>query len=250
MSAKKSWRIWDSAFLYLVWSVVALAQVELQYQSRGNRYEGIKPRPVAGYDIELISARADYKEEAQRLPDRLKVKFYLEQLAEVHLIVRELDYKYYYWLDNVRPSTPWRPGFNNGFEWPTRDVIQHLDGIDMYDLAIVARLEKPGPSQVEHVAPVVFYHSNLPEAIQGYLFTFRTNSDARLTCSVYREGVAQPVFTIPLPRQRGGRPFNVHWNSSQAAQGSYRLMLHGYDLNTNTAIDQVVRFRHQPSVSR
>lgn len=48
--------------ILLVWVSAASAQVELQYQNRGNRYEGIKPKPVSGVDIELISARVDYQE--------------------------------------------------------------------------------------------------------------------------------------------------------------------------------------------
>ena len=39
--------------LLLAWIAGAHADVTLQYQNRGDRYEGIKPKPVAGYDIEL-----------------------------------------------------------------------------------------------------------------------------------------------------------------------------------------------------
>jgi hypothetical protein len=48
----------------------ALAQPDLQYRNRGNRYEGVKPKPVAGYDIELISVLVDYREEAKRMPNQ------------------------------------------------------------------------------------------------------------------------------------------------------------------------------------
>ena len=43
-------------FLMLIfifgWQLFAMAQQELklQYQNRGNRHEGIKPKPVSGYD--------------------------------------------------------------------------------------------------------------------------------------------------------------------------------------------------------
>jgi hypothetical protein len=235
-------------FLLSAWMPFALAQTHLQYQNRGNRFEGIKPKPVAGYDIELISARVDYKEEVVQMPDRFTAKFYLKEPSEVHLTVRELDYKYYYWLDKVRPSEAWRQGFDNVFAWPTQDVIRQLDEIKMYDLGVVARLMKPEPSQVERVAPVIFYHSKLPAAITGYLFTFKTNSDARLTCSVYKEGEATPVFTSIIPRQRGGRPFTLRWDSLQAKAGSYKLVLKGYFLDTNDTIEQIVYFYHQPVV--
>ena len=129
-------------FFYGAEGGVAWTQVDLQYQDRGNRHEGIKPKPVSGYDIELISVRADYDEEAERMPDRLKVKFYLEQPAEVGLTVRELDYKYYYWMDKIQPSRPWRPGFDNVFEWPTKDVIQRLGHLATADLGIIVRLDR------------------------------------------------------------------------------------------------------------
>lgn len=241
------------SLMFLLLFIVATpvsAQIELEYQNRGNRHEGIKPKPVSGYDIELISARVDYKEEVKQTPDRLKVRFYLERPSAVYLTVRELDYKHYYWMDNIQPSAPWQAGFGNFFEWPTKDVIQQLAGIQIYDLGVIARLEKPEPSKVEQVAPVILYHSQPSATVEGYLFTFKTNGDARLTCSVYKEGVVKPVFTTVLPRQRGGRPFTVRWVSSQAADGAYTLVLRGYFLDTNDPIDQTVRFNHQVVTKR
>jgi hypothetical protein len=151
-------------------------------------------------------------------------------------------------MDKVQPSKPWQSGFDNAFEWPTRDVIQQLSGIQVYDLGVVARLEKPEPSKLEWVAPVIFYHSQLPTTIKGYLFTFRTNGDARLTCSLHKTGVSEPVFSQIFPRQRGGRPFTVRWDSSQGAEGAYTLVVRGYFLDTNAPIDQTVSFYHYPLV--
>jgi hypothetical protein len=82
--------------LLVVWACSTLAEMHLQYRKRGNRFEGIRPKPVSGYDIEPISARVDYKEEGTQMPERFKVKVYLAQPSQVHLTVRELDYKYYY----------------------------------------------------------------------------------------------------------------------------------------------------------
>jgi hypothetical protein len=47
----------------------------------------VKPKPVAGYDIELISVLVDYREEAKRMPNQLKIRFYLERHSEVYLTV-------------------------------------------------------------------------------------------------------------------------------------------------------------------
>ena len=88
-------------FALFAWTSFAAAQTHMQYQDRGNRYEGIKSRPVSGYNIELISARVDYKEKTEQMPKWFKVKFYLEEASKVYLTVRELDYKHYYWMAYV-----------------------------------------------------------------------------------------------------------------------------------------------------
>lgn len=235
-------------FALFTWTSFAAAQTHMQYQDRGNRYEGIKSRPVSGYNIELISARVDYKEKTEQVPKRFKVKFYLEKASKVYLTVRELDYKHYYWMDKVQLSKVWAQGFDNTFEWPTEVVIQRLDEINMYSLGVVARLKNPKPGMVEQVAPVILYHSHVPSTIEGYLFTFKTNAEARLTCSIYKAGETDPVFTSTFRRQRAGRPFTVRWNSSLAQEGPYQLLITGYLLKTNDSIDQTVRFFHQPVV--
>jgi hypothetical protein len=245
---KRSLIVTLAVVMSCVWTPVIVGETSLEYQNRGNRYEGVKPKPVSGYDIELISAIVDYKEEVVQLPERLKVQFYLKQPSKVYLTVREFDYTYYYWMDRVQPAQPWRLGFDNAFDWPTREVIQPLGHITMYDLGVVARLDKLEPSKSELVAPVIFYHSHIPTVIQGYLFTFKTSGDARLTCAVYKEGESEPLFTQSLQRQRGGRSFTVRWDSAQVGQGSYRLVLRGYFLETNMPIDQTVTFYHQPNV--
>jgi hypothetical protein len=132
--------------LLVVWASSTLAEMHLQYRKRGNRFEGIRPKPVSGYDIELLSARVDYKEEGTQMPERFKVEVYLAQPSQVHLTVRELDYKYDYWRDKFQPAKPWQPGFDNVFDWPTREVIQQLGKINMYDLGVVARLGNTNPS--------------------------------------------------------------------------------------------------------
>lgn len=240
--------MWYMLLFLLAWVSSVQAETSLQYQNRGNRHEGIKLKPVSGYDIELISVRTDYTEQANRVPDTFKLRFYLNQDSDVYLTVRELEYREYYWMDKVKPQKPWKKGFQNEFEWPTQEVIRQLDRLKMYDLGVVARLEREEPSKAEQVAPVIFYFSQLPDTIKGYLFTLKTNGDAHLTCSVYKEGEKDPVFTQIFRRQRGGRPFTVRWESSKASEGFYRLVVNGYFLTTNDRINQIVHFYHKPIV--
>ena len=234
-----------------------VAAAQLEYGPRGDRSEGIKPRPVSGYDLELVSARADYTEEATELPSRLRFKFYLDEHAVAYATVRELDYRHLYWLDNVEPSAPWRAGFGNGFAWPTNEVLRRLDHILMYDLGVVVRLDAPEARSIERVAPAIFYHTDVPATVEGYLFTFRTSGNARVTCTIYAEPPSDALFTRTIPRQPGGRPFTIRWDSTRrsdgttgapAAPGWYSLVVIGYFLDTNDPISQTTRFYHQPTV--
>jgi hypothetical protein len=55
----------------------AVGQQDVQYQRRGNRSEGIKPKPVSGYDVELLSALVDTQEDMSRLGPTLGFRFFL-----------------------------------------------------------------------------------------------------------------------------------------------------------------------------
>jgi hypothetical protein len=227
-----------------------LAQEELKYQKRAYRFEGIKPKPVSGFDVELLSARVDHQDDPDRIGDRLYARFYLDQPHSVNLVVRELDYKHYYWLDKVEPKTPWQAGFNNVFEWPTADVIQQLRDLKLYDLGVVARLDKANPSADETVAPVVLYQRQTPSQVKGYVFFFRLRDDAKVKAAFFEDAGTEALVRQDLGIQRGGRPFAVKWDASAASAraGRYKLVLSGYVLSTNDPISQVVRFHHQPSI--
>ena len=107
-------------------------------------------------------------------------------------------------------------------------------------------MNKSEASKIEDVAPVILYHSKVPSTIKGYLFTFKTNGDARFTCSIYGEREEKPIFTSIFQRQRGGRPFTVRWDSKDAVKGPYKLVIKGYFLDNNIHLDQTVRFIHEP----
>ena len=243
---------WKISLLVLVGSLVSAlyAQDSLLYQKRTNRYEGIKPKLVSGFDIELLSARVDFNDNPDRLGERFQARFFLDRPTNVYLVVRELDYRYYYWLDKVLPQSPWRSGYGNVIDWPTRDVIGQLDGLRISDLGVVVRLEREGPSAVEKVAPVVFYQTQFPTRVNGYVFHFRLREDAKLKGTVYKASGGDPVFSLDLGKQRGGRPFAVNWDvtSPRTTEGPYRLVLSGYMLATNDLVSQVVQFYHQPEI--
>jgi hypothetical protein len=243
---------WLVALVLIGHTPTAPAQDDaLRYQPRAQRNEGIKPKLVGGFDIELLSARVDYQDTPNQLGERLQVRFFLPKRGDVHLVVRELDYLHYYWLDNARPTTPWDVGFN-AFAWPTADVLQRLPAppLRAYDLGVVARLDRPEPGAAEKVAPVVFYQSQFPERASAYVFHFRLREAAKVKADVFKLGNPTPIVSIDLGRQRGGRPFSVRWDATSppAPEGAYKLVLSGYMLSNSDPVSQTVEFYHRPVI--
>jgi hypothetical protein len=237
-------------FLFLVLLIVPLstwADSNLDYQNRGDRFEGIRPKPVSGYDIELISVLVDYQEPTTQLPDQLRVAFHLQGQTAVHLTIREQDYRLFYWLDKIKPTKQWQANSINEFTWPTGAVLRQLDQrLNIYELGALIRLKKETPGSVEDVAPAILYHTKPPEKIGGYLFTMKTNGDARISCKVLRDGTADPLMSQSFRRIPGGRPFTVRWDAGGAQEAHHTLVCTGYFLDTNNRLDQTVRFLHKP----
>ncbi|MDF0674095.1 MAG: hypothetical protein P0120_07105 [Nitrospira sp.] len=238
-------------FLLLVWLILPLplwADPNLDYQNRGDRFEGVKPKPVSGYDIEVISVLADYQEPATQLPDQLRVWFYLQSQTPVHLTVREQDYRLYYWLDKVKPAKGWQAKSVNEYTWPTGAVLRQLDQkLNPYELGVLIRLGKETPAENEEIAPAILYHARPPDKINGYLFTMKTNGDARLSCKVFRGKESSELMTQVFRRIPGGRPFTVRWEAGSAQEGQYALVCNGYFLDTNQPLHQTVLFFHRPT---
>lgn len=224
------------------------AESSLVYQNRGDRFEGVRPKPVSGYNIELISLLADYQEPTSQLPDHLRVGFYLQRQTSVHLTVREQDYRLYYWLDRVKPTKEWQAGLVNEYIWPTGPVLRQLNQkFNPYELGILVRLGRDTPAENEEITPATLYHAKPPEKINGYLFTMKTGGDARLSCKVLRGKEQTELMTQAFRRLPGGQPFTVRWNTKSVQEGQYSLVCSGYFLDTNEPLRQSIRFFHRPT---
>jgi len=103
---------------------------------------------------------------------------------------------------------------------------------------------------VEQVAPVVFYQTQFPAKVTGYVFHFRLREDAKVKGVIYKIAGADAVFTQDLGKQRGNRPFAFKWGvtSPTASEGPYKLVLSGYMLATNDPVSQVVQFYHRADI--
>jgi hypothetical protein len=157
-----------TSFLFAALPLLAQYDPALQYRERGNRWEGLKPKPVHGYDIELLSALVDYREPSQGWPPTLHLKFFLPTAGPVAITVRQPRPKtIYYWLDKVVPPAAWRPQAFNEYVWPTEPVLKQLgSSVAPEDLGAVVRLRQ-GPSKQEKIAPAALFHTQAPAAATG-----------------------------------------------------------------------------------
>ena len=91
----------------------------MEYQSRGDRWEGTIQPKKSGNKIELLSAIVDSQEPSSAIPPSLAIRFYLKDNSPVSVTVRGVRAAENYWMNNVRPPRDWKPGFGN--EFPLRD---------------------------------------------------------------------------------------------------------------------------------
>ena len=254
---------WASRLVALRWRALLLltgalcasacsAQADIEYRARGNRAEGVRNLPVSGYSLELLSFRALPLEAAQgSLPAQYHIRFFLDRDRPAHLVVREVENRYSYWLDKVRPTKPWRAGFDNIFDWSTREVLAQLPELPVDRLAVTVRLDTETPSSVERVAPAIVYHTAAPKAVTAYEVVFVANARLRVDASVERiDGSAAPgqMERGTLASWPAGVPFTLRWDAMSAPAGSYRLRLRAQVRENLERFDQLVEFHHQPVV--
>jgi len=234
----------------LILPVRAQWQASLTYQSRGRYSEGIRTAPSsAGVNLNLISALVDYHEPYKDLPAAFRAIFHLPEQRPVYLVIREVEPRYFYWLDEVQPVPGWQGGRPNRFEWPTATVIRSLTWkqsapLILDELGATARLDTPTPGKVERIAPVALYHSRPPESVEGYCFVFRPDTRMRLRFQVFAEGQDQPLESQLFPRVLAGQPHPIRWKAKEWPDGWYRLMVSGYVLSTAAQVDGKVSFYH------
>ena len=235
--------------LLLVMHIPFVYGDKLDYQNRGDRWEGIAPHPVSGSDIELLSALVHHREKWQPLPAKCKMKFYLQNATEVALKVQELRPRHFYKMDQVIPKPSWQEGFNE-FQWSTNTVIKPLH-LNIAKLGAVVNLQPATDRKGEHVAPVLIYHTSAPTSINNYRFAFKVGGSAKLNYAIYQEGNNRDhklLLEQELGKQSVGTPFVIPWNSSNAPAGDYKLVVKGYFLNDFRKIRQSVHFYHQPLI--
>jgi hypothetical protein len=223
---------------------LGMAGDSLTYRDRGNRYEGTKPKPIGGYEVELLGAMVDPVSTAG-FPDKAAISFFLEREEPVHFLIREREPKEYYRLDQVKPASPWRSRATNTFAWPSGDVLRPL-GLGPADLLFLVRLGTDRPRTRERVAPVLLEPAASGRRVSGYRFTFRLQSTAKVRHAVYGPGSTEPPMT-PYSRRAADTSFEILWNAEGRAEGTYRLVLEGYFTADNLPLKQEVELFHSPT---
>ena len=236
--------------------IVALAlsvnaqQRETAYQNRGRYNEGTRTNPSNGpAGLDLIAALVDYDELSKSLPANFHAQFFLPNNEPVYLTIREIKPEYWYWLDEVKPGSPWRPAAQNSFEWPTATVIRSLNwgtaALTLDRLGATVRVGRLNPGGVEQVLPVALFASRAPAVVDGYRFVFWPAYQMRLKFQVFKAENASPFdqaqeFKSVLAEQ----PLAVTWKAREWQDGWYRLVVSGYTLSNNARVDKIIRFYH------
>src|SRR5262249_55674453 len=158
-------------------------------------------------------------------------------------VVREIDNKESYWLDQVKPKTSWTAGFNNIFEWPTADVLAYIPALKLYDLGIIVRVADPNPTSKDKIASAILYHSRPPMSVSGYKFVFKTNATVGFEFAIEDKDGTVPK-SQPEPRVVRTWPYNVplpvKWAASTARPGKYLLKVIARVLENNEKLTQEV----------
>jgi hypothetical protein len=236
------------SFIFLGTNLL-LGQSGLEYRKRGDRYEGLMDRLVgASRKIDIVSAMVTYEDKAPQIPDSLKIRYCLDQPRTVYVSVREKIPNVLYGMDTTRPASGSRGGFQNEYQWSTGEVIRKIDGFtDMYQLAVLARLdEKTGFEQ--SIVPVIFYHTNLPRSVSGYLFTFVSPADANIEWTFSDVDGRRLSSGVHKGAARGDL-VEVAWNASRS-DGWYKLSIHAAAAISSSDVYGVVHFFHCNSLSR
>lgn len=248
----KNWVIFGSLLLFFFSIIAARAMQSLQWQDRGDYYEGIKGRKKEAH-LELISAAIFHKEElnneAMRSSDDMKIKFYLPNDNTVFISVRTF-LRDNYWMQPKQKE--WNRNWNF-FSWPRNKVLNHLrPEPQLQDLGAVALI---GGEYSDTLAPIVIYQMQPPSRITEYRFIFRPPDTGDLLgfeWICHKLGESPPVgeWNSEPGRKPAGNPFYLYWNCVNMDEGWYQLVIKGKLVFAAVAreLNMTYRLYHQPNI--
>lgn len=218
----------------------------LQFQNRGDRYEGIRSVSVGGLDVELLSARVDDPKRSDTpWGDQVALRFFLPAADPVHITVRQVrSGATNYWLDRVQRS--WKEGSVNEYSWATAPVLRRLLDVRFEDLGVVIRVGRDDPlARTQRVLPVVLFQQQPVDVARAYRFSLKTNGRARVSAVIYSGNTE--IYRRPDNWEEAGSPFTILWRADSVAEGWYRLVVSGHFAN-NAPLNKEIVFYHRPTL--
>jgi hypothetical protein len=161
-------------------------EVWRQRNDLGNRYEGLRPSPVANEELELLAVQVNspFSYAAQ---STIKARFFIPKgtTAPVRLFATELDVFQNYWLESKPAMTSWKANALATFEWSS--AVLDAANIPAENIGVLVPLPLSSPPGAIGVAPVHLRSvSQRPTngvkardaalvQVQRYLIQFRAN---------------------------------------------------------------------------
>lgn len=238
--------LWQTTVIIAGLVLAGFIDEALVYRQRGDRFEGVKSKPVGAPDLELIGAVIDGGARTSPLPEDMAVSWFLEREGRVFLTIRERQPETFYWLDKI-PASGWRAGAHNTFTWPSGDILAPL-GLEPTDLAVLVRIDSDIPRVKETVAPALVDHPPTPSCL--YRFTFRPQMAMEVRAELKGPGGYEEVLGSSR-RLSAHLPHDIRWQAAGKPPGHYRIEIEGIKLRTGDALaSQEVRFHRTSDMSR
>ena len=252
------------------------AQQDLKYKKRIRqlagttlkdiRFEGTRAKTVSGKgQVQLLSVLIETHKEITKWPKNINLAFYLsdkDESEKVEITIRELDYKFGYWMDKIDPAISWMKKKENVFSWPTNVLRRIHPSFAPTDLGVLVRLGSNAPSLVEHVAPAIIFEEGTPPTVSAYIFSLESPRDVDLVeWSVYKGRTAEgpPVKKGLRQSVFGNSSFNIVWEPKKTdTAGIYTLVVDlifdgdseklADSILLPKSVEQTVHFYHHPRI--
>jgi hypothetical protein len=161
-------------------SALGQAQTKLEYRDRGDRMEGIRNLwETGGATIDFLGAYIDGVDFcAIDSVKWVQLKFYLEDSAQLNIVVSDLTNKNYWMIPHQKR---WNQNWN-AFTWAADEVLQKMS-IQLHEL--VPKATKTGSSC--QAVPVLLIREGGQPQRQKYAFVFESSGQAVINVNWLRK---------------------------------------------------------------
>lgn len=220
----------------------------------GNRQEGTYTLPISTPPLELISFTGFFEDYQWHTNQQLQVQFFLEKETPIAIKARQTRGEILYRM--YPKSFALAKGWNQFKPWPVDDVLSKLK-MPAQDVGIMVNSQ----DRPNTVAPAFVFHSDLPDIVSKYHFTFLPGKNlTRVSYKIYQGDFYQKepqaealVFEKYLGRKSkyGGIPISLSVPVSDLVipdnwAGWLTLVFKAREIGTNELILYTYYFYHQP----